>query len=590
MVQNDEAPEQEGASPEPVGFKTAAPIRVKNLKHFRLFSGQTSPWQKLECVCAFKSAGLPTTSLFLLKGKATISSLAKGQAPRGLSADLAELTAAPLVIRSDIRGETTLFARHTSGLTDAAKALEFLKRTAREFCGSGVQAVRICFIAHRFIPAIASAFSLATPSNRRVRIDALWGLPDGLEFCPHDSFEVDSRTGSRVATRIRYKPLFLAALPSESWSVEHLGAPWDWKPALDSSSLREIAKASFRLADELQKPVVTMWFVGVLPHSGHPKLLPWRSLTADAPMQIGSAVGSHFKSSPLVVRNKGDLARVKENPTRASSVILRPDGPHLRDESFLKELGNLVKSHDLRIDLEGSPLSHAFYVLQRTGAQVACVDPINPKSVRQKFQKLVRDRIPIQIRRGGEHAETIKLPGDVLLDVLKTKVVEEALEVLGTNSVESLRVEMADVYEVLRALCRAIKQPASSLERDAARKRRKLGGFGTGIVLVETEDTPLVAVRADSELFGGSKSKTATPVPKSVVAAGRKPRAQQDRIIVPLIPAAPGRIRGPVRIHLRQLGLTLSVSYTEKTAQIVFERPSPYVDPAQLNLPLDVGG
>jgi predicted house-cleaning noncanonical NTP pyrophosphatase (MazG superfamily) len=409
-----------------------------------------------------------------------------------------------------------------------------------------------------------------------------------LEFCPHDSFEIDSRTGVRVATRIRYKPWFLAALPTQTWSVEHLGAPWDWKPALDTGSLLDIARASARLAEKLDRPVVTMWFAGILPHSGHPRLLPWRSLTADSPIQIGSAVGSHFKSSPLVVRNRRDLLSLKQNVVRASSVVLRPDGPHLRDESFLKQLGAAVKSQNLRIDLEGSPLSHAFYVLQRTGAQVACVDPINPRSVRQRFQKLVRDRIPVQIRRYGEYAETIKLPSDELLDVLKTKVVEEALEVLGTNSIQALRIEMADVYEVLRALCRAIKQPTRSLEKDAARKRRKLGGFGTGIVLVETEDTPLVALQADSELFGRSKSKVATALPNTVVAAGRRPRTQHDRLIVPLIPASPSRLRGPTRIHLRQLGLLVTISYKEKTAEIVFERESPYVNPAQLRLPLDL--
>jgi predicted house-cleaning noncanonical NTP pyrophosphatase (MazG superfamily) len=587
VVQNDEAPEKAGRSPEPASSRAVGPVRPHRLQFFRLFAGRTSPWQKLQCVCTFKAAGLPTTSLFILKGKAAISALAKGRAPKGLLSDLTELTASPLVIRSDIRGETTLFAPHTTGLTSATGALDFLKRTARVLAASGVPADRVCFIAHRFIPAIASAFSLATPNSGRVRIDALWGLPDGLEFCPHDSFEVDSRTGALAAARIRYKPAFLAALPSEKWSVEQLGAPWDWKPALDNGSLRAIARASARLAEKLQKPVVTMWFAGVLPDSGHPKLLPWRSLPGDAPSQIGSAVGLHFKSTPFLVRNRRDLALLKENPTQSSSVVLRPDGPHLRDESFLKQLGDAVRSQGLRIDLEGSPLSHAFYVLQRTGAQVACVDPINPKSVRQRFQKLVRDRIPIQIRRRGERAEVLKLPSDELLDVLKTKVVEESLEVLGTNSIDGLRAEMADVYEVLRALCRAIKQPISQLEQDAARKRRKLGGFGTGIVLIETEDTPLVAVRSDSELFGRDRSKVASPVPKSVVAAGRRPKTQHDRIIVPLIPAAPGRLRGPIRIHLRHLGLALKVSYQEKAVEIIFEKERTFIDPAQLSLPLD---
>ena len=243
---------------------------------------------------------------------------------------------------------------------------------------------------------------------------------------------------------------------------------------------------------------------------------------------------------------------------------------------------------NIRQPLHSWHLSHAFYVLQRTGAQVACVDPINPKSVTQKFQKLVRDRIPIQIRRGGERAETLRLPADELLDVLKTKVVEESLEVLGSNSIEALRAEMADVYEVLRALCRAVKQPTKKLEQDAARKRRKLGGFGTGIVLVETEDTPLVAVRADSELFEPNRSRVASLLPKSVVVAGRRPKTQHDRVIVPLIPAVPSRLRGPIRIHLRQLGLALKISYKEKAVEIVFERENRYIDPAQLSLPLDI--
>jgi predicted house-cleaning noncanonical NTP pyrophosphatase (MazG superfamily) len=585
IVQNDEVPEKTGSSPEPADTSTGGPVRVQKLRVFRLFTGTKSPWQKLQCVCTFKAAGLPTTQLFTLSGKPIIDALAKGKPPKDLLPDLTELTASPLVIRTDIQGETTLFAEHTTGLTNPNRALDFLARTSRKLVGSGVKAERICFIAHRFIPAATSAFSLATPVSSRVRIDALWGLPDGLEFCPHDSFEVNSRSGAKVATRIRYKPKFLAVLPCEKWSVEQLAPPWDWRPALDESSLRDIARASVRLASKMGKPVVTMWFAGVRADSGHPKLLPWRSLLGDAPIQVGSAVGSHFKFRPFLVRNRRDLERLNENPTQASSIVLRPDGPHLRDESFLKQLGDTVRSRGLRIDLEGSPLSHAFYVLQRTGAQVACVDPINPKSVRQKFQKLVRDRIPVQIRRRGERVETLKLPTDELMDVLKTKVVEEALEVLGATSVEALRAEMADVYEVLRALCRAIKQPMNRLEKDAARKRRKLGGFGTGIILVEAEDTPLVAVRADSELFGPTKTRVASTLPKSVVAAGRRPKTQHDRLIVPLIPAVPDRFRGPIRLQLRQLGLALKVSYGEKAVEIIFEKEGSYIDRAQLSIP-----
>ena len=250
IVQNDEAPEQKGASPEPHLPPSTRPVQVKRLRLFRPFTAKASLWQKLQCVCDFKSAGLPTAQLFVLKGKSALLLLAKGRTPKRLRSDLAELTASPLIIRSDIRGETTLFAKHTTGLTNPSVALDFLKRTTREFVASGVKPDHICFIAHRFIPASASAFSLARPASPRVRIDALWGLPDGLEFCPHDSFEIDSRSGIKLAKRIRYKPKFLAVLPSEDWSIEELGAPWDWKAALDDDTLREIAKRKCATCEE----------------------------------------------------------------------------------------------------------------------------------------------------------------------------------------------------------------------------------------------------------------------------------------------------------------------------------------------------
>jgi len=182
--------------------------------------------------------------------------------------------------------------------------------------------------------------------------------------------------------------------------------------------------------------------------------------------------------------------------------------------------------------------------------------------------------------------ETLKVPNDELLDVLKTKLVEEALEVLGTGSAEALRAEMADVYEVLRALCKANKMPITAVVEDASRKRKRLGGFGTGIVLLETEDNPLVAVRVDSDLFQKGKSRVARPVPKSVVAAGRRLKAQHDRVLVPLIPSVPSRMRGPIRIQIRHLNLTLTVSYKEKAVEITFEKEGPFVNPAQLALPL----
>ncbi len=59
IVQNDEAPEKAGSSPEPVSAKAAGPLRRHKLHVFSLFTGRTGSWQKLQCVCTFKAAGLP---------------------------------------------------------------------------------------------------------------------------------------------------------------------------------------------------------------------------------------------------------------------------------------------------------------------------------------------------------------------------------------------------------------------------------------------------------------------------------------------------------------------------------------------------
>jgi predicted house-cleaning noncanonical NTP pyrophosphatase (MazG superfamily) len=444
-----------------------------------------------------------------------------------------------------------------------------MRDTARHLLAAGVAPEHLCFIAHRFIPAHASAFSMATPKGSRVTIDALWGLPDGLEFASHDSFEFDTRTSSIIGRRIRYKPIFLAALPDNSWKATPLGVPWDWKPSIDGDTVREIATHSKRLAEGLKQTVVIMWFARVPSGTGHPALVPWRYITEGEPRQVESVIGQHFLSKPYCVQNRGDLDRLQEQAQVVPSIVLRPDGPHLRDKVFLERLGSVAKSHGLRIDLEGSPLSHTYYVLKRTGAHVACVDPIKSRTVRRKFAKLVRDKIPIRIRRRGEKVVAVTLPEGELLDVLKTKIVEEAMEVLSATSSSSLQEEMADVLEVLSAMCKLGGGSLRKLERLAARKRRKAGGFGKGLMLVETEELPLLEVRSSDGLFRLGGIRATRDSYQSIVAAGRRLKTRRDRIIIPLVPSVPDRLRGPRKIYFRNPDLEFEIWYREKSVEVI---------------------
>jgi len=587
LVQNDPAPDPIGESPELCVQGSTHTPDVSTLLRFRLFSpSDAKRWQKLKCAATFQSMNLPTAPLFVLNGQQKIRELARERPSPGLVSDLTELTKAPLVIRTDIADQTALFANRTDCVSSPDPAIRFMRETANELLKAGVAPRQICFIAHRFIPAHASAFSMATANGTRVTVDALWGLPDGLEFCAHDSFEVDTRTNSILGRKIRYKSTFLAALTDGSWKATALGPPWDWKASIDDDTTRKIAPVRRQLSIKLGETVVVMWFARIQGGIRDAKLFPDRYTTENEPKQIESVIGEYFLSEPFFVRNSADLDLLEKQIDPISSIILRPDEPHLRNTSFLERLGTIVQSKGLRLDLEGSPLSHTYYVLKRTGAHVACIDPIKPKSVQRKFAKLVRDKIPVRIQTQGEKVLTIKLPEGELLDVLKAKIVEEAMEVLSASSTGNLQEEMADVLEVLIALFRLGGSSLAKLERLAAQKRRKVGGFGKGLMLVQTEEVPLLEIRSGNGLFNTQVIKASRDSYQAIVAAGRRLKTRRDRIIIPLIPSVPNRLRGPSHIFFRNPDLEFEVWYREKTVEVILVADR--IDAsAQLVLPFD---
>lgn len=276
VVQCDAEAAPGGVSPRSVVRGVSSPpIDPNALSVFRPFvDTDAARWQKLDSVRTFRQCEVPTGNVFILEGPKTISALAAGGVPQGLAEDLQELTRSSLVMRTDIDGTVTLLGSRTDEVRDSASALSFLQRVSREFLANGVKAKALCFIAHRFIPALSCAFSLATPRSMRVRIDALWGLPDGLIFYPHDSFEVHGRV-ARIDKRVRYKPVFFASFPDGAWGQQQLAPPWDWLPSLDSGAIHEIAKLSGIVARKTGLTVQIMWLVGVAPESGLPSVVAW---------------------------------------------------------------------------------------------------------------------------------------------------------------------------------------------------------------------------------------------------------------------------------------------------------------------------
>ena len=92
---------------------------------------------------------------------------------------------------------------------------------------------------------------------------------------------------------------------------------------------------------------------------------------------------------------------------------------------------------------------------------------------RFKIQKLIRDKRAKQQTWIGLRP----LEGEELLEALKQKLVEEAVEVEAAPTREELIEELADVYDVLEALKKHLKVTAEEFQLAKQQKHEPSGGF-----------------------------------------------------------------------------------------------------------------
>ena len=100
-----------------------------------------------------------------------------------------------------------------------------------------------------------------------------------------------------------------------------------------------------------------------------------------------------------------------------------------------------------------------------------------------KKGKLVRDKIPEIIIADGKKPIIRILDNDEYLQELDKKLNEEIAEYQADKSVE----EMADVLEVLQAICIARGYSLEELEALRAKKANERGGFADKIFLEYVE-------------------------------------------------------------------------------------------------------
>lgn len=505
-------------------------------------------YNKIRNVFIYFKLGLPITKLYVLDDQIIIKKLASGEVPKELQSDIKALVKESLIIRIDVatddKQKRQLLPRIE--VRNYATAIEWLIEHSSKMINSGVKE-EIVFIFHNFVPAVSAAFAYSAPGERKVQIESLWGLPEGLYYNSHDKYVVDTQNSKVdmlnkekfvINLKPRFKRFFISPDENGHWTPQIAKPPFDWKVSIQKEDwIREIALQSRRIAEEVEKPLSIMWFVDVPNEICPSKVFPWYHEYFD-PSVTSRALNNRTKTmfdKSLVIQTKADIELLQKETQSMRNNIRRvriqpSDNDLIRDKATLRTIGELTKKIDAVIILEGGVLSHAYYQLMETGAVVEVLHPFAELEDKREFNKLVRDKIPSNILESGEIVSETYLTGEFLLRALREKLVEEAFEVLDANDQESIVAELADLNEVIDGVLNHIGVSRKELHQKQAQKRAKAGGFETGVVLLETRN-PLPTSKPEGEvLFKDADLSTQADLSaKDIMEIGNKVGRWTDR-------------------------------------------------------------
>jgi predicted house-cleaning noncanonical NTP pyrophosphatase (MazG superfamily) len=518
---------------------------------FHTIPRKASPFPKIRNVQSFGQAGLPHGRFYVLDDLSALRELARGSVPERVGDDVERLTAMPLVIRTDVRagrGEDLILRPRTDACLAAEAALGFLTKTAAELADEGIGAEDFAFVAHHFIPAVSGAIARAAPDSPMVRVDATWGFPDGLSFYPHDSFEFDVSGKRPPEAKLRCKYEYMDVSADGSWETKRTEPGWDWRSSLSKTELALVAGHAHRLAQFKRSEIELMSFIGVDPGSGLPSVLPWYSPTELAPLPEVEPSDRLYGGRRQLISGFSDLDLAREelrsDPQRESVQIrLRPSFENLRSRDFLEAVAALANQFGASIELEGSVLGHAYYLLAARQVPIRCIEPFVESDERQRFGKLVRDLIPVRIERHGESPTVYRATPEELRPLLREKLLEEAFEFYWSEGSAEALEELADLYELIDALSGVHGADIGAVVEASRAKRADRGGFEQGIVLVETSRRRPSS--SQSRLFGGEAGPTQHTRARP---EKRRPMISERRISIPLIP--PGNAPGSLETTL----------------------------------------
>lgn len=498
-----------GVNPEAVARNQKIPdVSESNLRLFRwapLDAATTTG--KLRNHSIYKRHGFWQPPFYQLDSPSIIEGILRGHIDDRLASDLAELTTSPLIIRTSSSTPGFSLLPRSNQLTSQSQAIEWLcVEFGKRIRESGVDSKSISLLAHHYIPASVAAFSVASAERLEVYIEALWGIPEGLYYYPFDAYTVhtvgidpdqisDSDLGRfQNIKRRRFKSHFVAPNELGQFVCHELARPWDWKLTIDNPrDLGRIAAFTRRLAKEEGYPVNVMWFLSCSAKDGVIPLVPWyHERLASAPSEL--AFQRNARDEVVTISTEKDLQALEQrSPSENQSqrlnrlvIELSPvEDQAIRNESFARRVGDAARILNAVVILQGASLSHIYYVLSRTGAEIVVRHAADSVVRREVHEKLVRDKIPAAVAATGETAHFANLGRAETLAALRMKIVEEAFEVRDSNRDELLG-ELADVIEVVRAIARVSGISLRKLESVRRSKATRRGGFEDGVVLLST--------------------------------------------------------------------------------------------------------
>jgi predicted house-cleaning noncanonical NTP pyrophosphatase (MazG superfamily) len=465
-------------NPSTVDVTVHNPPSSVQLSCLRVANEADSRFSKIANHLLYKSAGLKTVPLYILEGDPFIKPLKNGIISQELESDIKALVNNSIVIRTDI-ATSDQAKRQMLDRSNEIRTYEDAKNWLLDQGKKLTATEDIAFLFHIFVPAKASAFVSASPINRIVKVDALWGLPEGLYYNACDRITVDTKTVNtdfldakcvdiKKKQRV-YKGSYIAPNSAGTWVEKHPVPPYDWKLCVDDDAIRQISVESRKIASITKKDVNVMWFIGIDKDYYKTANLAWyHEENSENTHTTSHYKKKYFFEDELIIRNSEDLTRFINDHSIKEVKLQLTDDTLLRDKEFLKKLGQVAVDRNATIILEGTILAHPLYQLSRTGARVLTPEAQSSYEEDAVYNKLVRDKIPEIILSNGELATYYRLSPEAHLRALIEKAVEEAYEIMSASP-ESFEGELADEYEVITS----VKKQISAIRNTSSQQKIK---------------------------------------------------------------------------------------------------------------------